>query len=59
MALLGLANTLSIEGANHGVHVNTITPLAHSPLSQGVIPATLLNILNWSGSPLIAIRSLI
>ncbi|SPQ95402.1 unnamed protein product (mitochondrion) [Plasmodiophora brassicae] len=46
MALLGLANTLSIEGAKHGVHVNTITPLAHSPLSQGVIPATLLNILN-------------
>ena len=42
MGLLGLAQTLAIEGARHDVRVNVIAPLATSRLTEGVLPPALL-----------------
>ena len=39
--LVGLAQTLAIEGARHDIRVNVIAPLAASRLTQGILPAAL------------------
>jgi NAD(P)-dependent dehydrogenase (short-subunit alcohol dehydrogenase family) len=45
MALAGLMQTLSIEGAKYGIHVNCIAPTAATAMTQGILPPEQLNLL--------------
>jgi len=42
LAVLGLCNTLSLEGKKYNVHANTIAPLAASRMTEGIIPPKML-----------------
>jgi NAD(P)-dependent dehydrogenase (short-subunit alcohol dehydrogenase family) len=42
LGLLGLAKTLSIEGAKHGIRVNTIAPTATTRMTQDIFPPEML-----------------
>lgn len=39
MALVGLMQTLSLEGARHGIRVNCLAPTAATAMTDGVLPA--------------------
>ena len=41
MGLVGLMNTLKLEGAKYGVKVNTVAPIAATRLTQGILPPDL------------------
>uniref|UniRef100_A0A7G3AMN8 Peroxisomal multifunctional enzyme type 2 n=2 Tax=Lutzomyia longipalpis TaxID=7200 RepID=A0A7G3AMN8_LUTLO len=41
LGLVGLANTLAIEGAKYNIHCNVIVPTAASRMTQGIIPEPL------------------
>lgn len=43
LALVGLANTLAIEGERNNIHCNCIVPTAASRLTQDVLPDILYN----------------
>ncbi len=45
MALVGLMQTLSIEGAKHGIHVNCLAPTAATRMTEGLMPAEVLAVL--------------
>ena len=42
MALVGLMQTLSIEGAKHGFHVNCLAPTAATRMTEGLMSAEVL-----------------
>src|SRR5271154_1351316 len=39
MALVGLMQTLSLEGAKHNIHVNCLAPTAATRMTEGLMPA--------------------
>ncbi len=45
MALVGLANTLSIEGAKNDIRVNCLAPTAATAMTQSLLPPEMLEIL--------------
>lgn len=45
MGLAGLMQTLALEGAKYGIHVNCIAPTAATQMTQGILPAEQLNLL--------------
>jgi NAD(P)-dependent dehydrogenase (short-subunit alcohol dehydrogenase family) len=46
MALVGLAQTLAIEGANYGIRVNCLAPSAATRMTQGVLSEESLRLLD-------------
>jgi len=45
LAILGMANSLALEGASKNVHVNTIAPIAGSRMTETVLPPQLVEAL--------------
>lgn len=45
MALVGLMQTLAIEGEKHGIRVNCLAPTASTGLTEGVLPDTAMEAL--------------
>ena len=45
MALVGLMQTLSIEGAKHGIRVNCLAPTAATRMTESLLPEALLALL--------------
>lgn len=45
LALVGLMQTLSLEGARHGIRVNCLAPTADTRMTQGLMPPAVLHAL--------------
>ena len=43
LGLVGLANTVAIEGARNNIHCNTICPTAASRMTEGILPDEFFN----------------
>ncbi len=46
MGLVGLMNTLHLEGARYGIHVNTLAPVAATRMTEDLMPPDVLALLN-------------
>lgn len=46
MAMLGLMNTLHLEGAKYNIHVNCLAPAAGTAMTDGLIPAEVFTLLS-------------
>lgn len=42
MALVGLMQTLALEGEKHGIRVNCLAPTAHTQMTEGLMPPAVL-----------------
>jgi NAD(P)-dependent dehydrogenase (short-subunit alcohol dehydrogenase family) len=45
MALVGLMQTLAIEGEKYGIRVNSLAPTAHTQMTAGLMPEAMLQAL--------------
>ncbi|KAK2153487.1 hypothetical protein LSH36_295g03037 [Paralvinella palmiformis] len=45
MGVVGLANTLSIEGMKYNIHCNTVAPVAESRMTKNIMPEDILSAL--------------
>jgi NAD(P)-dependent dehydrogenase (short-subunit alcohol dehydrogenase family) len=45
LAQVGLMQTLAIEGAKYGIHVNALAPTAHTRMTEGLLPQPVLDAL--------------
>jgi NAD(P)-dependent dehydrogenase (short-subunit alcohol dehydrogenase family) len=45
MAMVGMMNTLHLEGAKYNIHVNCLAPTAGTAMTEGLIPETLFKLL--------------
>ncbi|MFV0679026.1 SDR family NAD(P)-dependent oxidoreductase [Ottowia sp.] len=46
LAQVGLMQTLSLEGAKHGIHVNALAPTAATRMTEGLVPPEVFAALN-------------
>lgn len=46
MAMVGLMNTLHLEGAKHNVHVNCLAPTAGTAMTEGLFPEPVFKLLS-------------
>ena len=46
MALVGLMQTLALEGARHGIRVNCLAPTAYTRMMEGILPQAQLDALD-------------
>ena len=46
MAMVGLMNTLHLEGAKHGIRVNCLAPTAATAMTEGLFPEPVFNLLS-------------
>jgi len=45
MAMVGLMNTLHLEGAKYNIHVNCLAPVAGTAMTDGLMPDAMFNLL--------------
>ena len=45
LAQVGMMQTLGIEGAKYGIHVNALAPTAHTRMTEGLLPQQVLDAL--------------
>ena len=46
MAMVGLMNTLHLEGAKYNIHVNCLAPAAGTAMTEGLFPETIYELLS-------------
>lgn len=46
MGLVGLMNTLALEGKKYGIHVNCLAPTGATQMMEGILPSEQLELLN-------------
>ncbi len=54
MGLVGLMNVLKLEGANHGIKINAVAPIAHTRMTAGVFGDALSGLTPELVSPVVA-----